>query len=65
MKTLEFDHMELLSGGLDCDTKLGLGFGLFLGGLLLSVVTFGLGAGVAVIGYGIGKQAMTGQGCNK
>jgi len=65
MKTLELNQMEKIEAGLSCTSQLGLGFGLLIGGALLSVVTFGLGAGIAVVGYGIGQQAMTGQGCEK
>ena len=66
MKTLEWNQLENLEGGaLDCDTQLGLGFGLMVGGILLGVATFGVGAAIAVVGYGIGWQGATGQGCNR
>lgn len=54
MEKLELNMMESLNGGLDCDTQMGLGFGLLVGGLLLGFLTFGIGTAIAVAGYGIG-----------
>ena len=60
MKTLELNQMEIIEAGLQCDTQLGLGFGLLIGGLLLGAVTFGVGTAIAVVGYGVGTDAMHG-----
>jgi hypothetical protein len=60
MKTLELNQMEVLQGGKACQEQLAYGVGLMLGGLLLGTVTFGLGAVVAIAGYGIGWNGARG-----
>lgn len=65
MKTLSTKELEMIKGGMDCATQTGLGFGLMVGGLLLGTVTFGLGAAVVIVGYGIGWDGARGRGCEQ
>ena len=63
MKKLELNQMEIVEGGLSCESSFGLTIGLLVGGFILTAAT--AGAGIALVAGAYANGFITGRGCTK